>query len=87
MTISEIELAISVKNKVVRNFIITQTTGGRYQITIDLTWRKEQLTLITARKSVREWASLDRLVAHIHEAYGTAPPITLKLCDTEELNR
>ena len=54
---------------------------------IDLTWRKEQLTLITARKSVREWASLDRLVAHIHEAYGTAPPITLKLCDTEELNR
>jgi hypothetical protein len=87
MTISEVDIAISVKNKVVRNFIITQTTSGRYQITIELTWRKELLKAITARKTIKEWASLDRLVAHIHEAYGTAPPITLKLCETEELNR
>jgi hypothetical protein len=86
MKISESDLAISVKNRVVRNFIITQTTSGKYQITVDLTWRKEQLTLVTARKTVREWVSLDRLVAHIQDNYGNPPPITLKLCDIEELN-
>ena len=85
MTISESDLALSVKNRVVRHVIITQTAGGRYQITVDLTWRKEQLTLVTARKKVREWVSLDRLVAHIQDSYGNPPPITLKLCDIEEL--
>ena len=87
MTITEVDLAISVKNKVVRNFIITQTPNGKYQIAVDLTWRKEQLTLITARKTVREWVSLDRLIAHIQNNYGNLSAITLKLCDIEELNK
>ena len=85
MTISETDRAISVKNKAVRNFIITQNANGKFQITIELTWRREILKLMTARKTVREWVSLDRLVAHIHEAYGTPPPITLILCETEKL--
>ena len=87
MIITETDLAISIKNKAVRNFIITQTANGKYQITIELTWRREILKLITARKTVREWASLNTLVSHIHKAYGTPPPITLILCETEELNK
>jgi hypothetical protein len=83
-TISEAELAVSVQSKVVRSFTIKETAAGRYRITVELTWRKGQLKLVTARKTVREWASLDRLVAHIHEMYGTPPPINLILYDEED---
>ena len=83
-TISESDIAISVQNKVVKTFTIEQTISGRYRITIELTWRKEPLKLVTARKTIREWASLDRLVSHIHEVYGTPPPITIFLYKNED---
>jgi hypothetical protein len=40
MKISESDLALSIKNRVVRNFIITQTTSGKYQSPLTLLGEK-----------------------------------------------
>ena len=83
MTITEDELAVNVQNKVVRHFMIKQTKNLTYNVIVELTWRKEQLKLINSRKEVKEWVSLDRLIAHIQRKYGIPPPITLFLSETD----
>ncbi|BBA32529.1 uncharacterized protein sS8_0564 [Methylocaldum marinum] len=77
--ITEADLILNVQKKTVKRFKIIQGPHGRYTIVVTLTWREEELTLMTARKTVKEWASLDRLVRHIQEHYGDVPTIWLIL--------
>lgn len=47
---------------------------------VELAADSSEKTVITTRHTEREWANLDRLVRHIHTAYGPIPDITLQLC-------
>ena len=79
-TIIESELADFVLNGAVKHLHLIQTEAGKYQIVINLTWKKGDWHLVTSRGKPREWASLDRLVRHIREKYdGAIPPISLTL--------
>lgn len=78
--INEAELTDFVKNKVVKRLHIVQNEAGRYEIIVNLTWKKGDLNLVTTRGKNRDWVSLDRLARHIQEKYeGTLPPISLTL--------
>ncbi|MEY3200729.1 MAG: hypothetical protein RIR70_279 [Pseudomonadota bacterium] len=79
-SISESELTDFVANGAVKHLHLIQTEAGKYQIVINLTWKKGDWHLMTSRGKAREWASLDRLVRHIREKYdGAIPPISLSL--------
>lgn len=78
-TLSESELCDFVRNHAVERLTIVQTQSGRYRIVVALTWKEGELNLVTARKTRREWASLDRLARHITENYGGLPHISLSL--------
>lgn len=78
-TINDSELADFAKNNAVKRMIIAQNCSGRYQIVVNLTWKEGDLNLVTTRKTVREWVSLDRLARHIRNAYGITPSISLLL--------
>jgi hypothetical protein len=78
-SITEADLILNVQKRAVKRFKIIQSAHGRYAIVVTLTWREEELTLVTARKTIKEWASLDRLVRHIQEHYGEVPTIWMML--------
>jgi hypothetical protein len=44
-----------------------------------LTWKEGDFHLVTTRKTIREWASLDRLARHIRDNCGIPPSIELSL--------
>lgn len=83
-TLSEAELTDFVKNKAVRRLSIVQNEAGKYQIIVNLTWKEGDWNLVTTRKTIREWASLDRLARHIRENYGIPPAIALSLQHSEK---
>lgn len=82
-TVSEAELTDFVKNRAVKRLNIIQNESGRYKIVVNLTWKEGDWNLVTTRKTIREWASLDRLARHIQENYGIPPAISLSLQNLE----
>jgi hypothetical protein len=78
-TITEAELVDFMKNNAVLRLILVQSESGKYQIVVNLTWKKGDWHLVTTRKTHREWASLDRLARHIRANYGIPPSISLSL--------
>ena len=82
-TLSESELQDFMLNKAVKRLNIVQTKSGKYQIIVNLTWKEGDWNLLTTRKTIREWASLDRLARHIRENYGIPPSISLSLYQLE----
>jgi hypothetical protein len=86
-TISETELEDAGRNKAIKKLNIVQQTNGKYAVTVNLTWKEGEFTVITQRKNTREWASLDRLTTHIQENYGAVPPISLMLLPIEEIKK
>lgn len=86
-TLSEAELTDFVKNKAVRRLNIVQNEAGKYRIVVNLTWKEGDWNLVTTRKTIREWASLDRLTRHIRENYSTIPKISLFLLQSLEISK
>jgi len=82
-TLSEAELQDFMLNKAVKRLSIVQNDSGKYQIIVNLTWKEGDWNLLTTRKTIREWASLDRLTRHIRENYGIPPSINLSLYQLE----
>jgi len=78
-TITEAELVDFMKNNAVKMMRIVQNEAGKYQIVINLTWKEGDWNLVTTRKTIREWASLDRLVRHIQSNYGVPPATCLTI--------
>lgn len=81
--LSEAELTDFVKNQAVKRLNIVQNESSKYQIIVNLTWKEGDWNLLTTRKTIREWASLDRLARHIRENYGIPPSISLSLYQLE----
>lgn len=78
-TLTESELADFLKNNAVRKLTIILGPSGKFRIVVNLTWKQGDYYLLTTRKTVREWASLDRLARHINDNYGVPPLIELSL--------
>lgn len=81
--ISESELLLVVRSRVLKSLHVIQTDKGRYRITVNLKNQEEVLELVTFRKTPREWASLDRLAKHIQGKYVGIPSIILTLYSGE----
>ncbi|MDR2031360.1 MAG: hypothetical protein LBP86_03680 [Azoarcus sp.] len=81
-SLSNLELADFARNQAVKQLKIVQNNkSGKYRIIVKLTWKEGDWSLSTSRKTIREWASLDRLVRHIRENYGIPPSISLSLSE------
>jgi hypothetical protein len=78
-TISELELIDNLRNKAVQVFEIRLTRQKTYIVRVKLSWKTEKLTLLTARKKIREWVDLERMARYIRTKYGPLPPIRLIL--------
>lgn len=85
--IHESELEDAGRNKAIKRLRIAQQRTGKFGIVVNLTWKEGDFTLVTQRKNVREWASLDRLSTHIQENYGTVPSISLTLLPKQEISK
>lgn len=86
-TLSEAELTDFVKNRAVKRLNIVQNESDKYQIVVNLTWKEGDWHLVTTRKTIREWASLDRLARHIRENCGIPPSISLSLHQLENSSK
>lgn len=78
-TITERELFLFLKSKVVRQIEISQTVGGSFRLRIRLSVDPDDFILSGTRNKPREWASLDTLANHICAKYGASFPIVLSL--------
>lgn len=85
-TILDAELADCVRNNAVTQLHIVQQPNKKFIVKVALTWKEGLTTLVKQRKDVREWASVDRLVAHIQVNYGVVPLITIEPLTVEALN-
>ncbi|MEI6706029.1 MAG: hypothetical protein WCK96_02715 [Methylococcales bacterium] len=84
--VEEAELVDLAKNNAVKSLNIVQTESNTYKIIVCLTWKKGEFHLVTARKTPREWSSLDRLTRHINEKYiGKIPLVQLSLQSQKDL--
>lgn len=81
-TINEGELIDNASTGTLTSLKLVKTTGG-FQIRVQLSWKENELTLITQRKKPREWVSLDRLAQWMDENLKHLPPITLVLRKTK----
>ena len=73
--ITEKELDIAAANQAIRKLRIQQLDDGTFSIVVKLTWRPEELTLLTQKRKVRGWVNLNLLLKHIKENYGIGPEI------------
>ncbi|MDR3221138.1 MAG: hypothetical protein LBU46_03885 [Candidatus Accumulibacter sp.] len=85
-TLREVELKDCVRNGAVKRLNIVQGGSGKYRVVVNLTWKEGDLNLVTTRKTIREWASLDNLARLIQTKYGIPPLITLSLQQEETTN-
>lgn len=83
--ITESELEDAGRNKAIKQLHIVQKQNGKFEIVVNLTWKDGDLTLVSQRKHIREWANLQRLYRHIQEKYGEVPAICLKLLPKEKV--
>ena len=81
--IQEKELVEFAANNAISLMEIEEHADG-YGIKVQLTWREGRSVLMTQRNSIKTWASLDRLIAHIKTNYIDIPEIHLKLRRTKK---
>ncbi len=76
-TMQEHELVKNLESGAISIMRITEDEQGKYQIFVKLTWKQEEVQLVTQRGKPKQWASLDRLAAHIKKHYyGNIIPVT-----------
>lgn len=86
-TILESELEDAGRNKAIKKLHIVQQQNGTFGIVVNLTWKEGEFNLVTQRKKIREWSSLDRLSLHIQQNYGVIPTIHLTLLPQQEIKK
>ena len=53
------------KNKAVKRISIEETPHGTYIVSVRLPWKVEEMRVVTARKKIKEWASMDSLIRRL----------------------
>ncbi|MGO4610740.1 hypothetical protein AB4142_30875, partial [Variovorax sp. 2RAF20] len=69
-TITERELSLYIKSKVLRRLSIRRTDSGRFRLHVSLSVDPLDFVLSGTRNKPREWVSLDTLANHICAKYG-----------------
>jgi len=83
--IEEAELVEFVKTKAVREINIVQAPSKKYRIVTKLNWKDGAFLLVSYRKRVREWSTLDTLIRYLRETYkDISIPIRLTFVPLEE---
>lgn len=78
-TITEREILLFSKSKVLRQMEIGQTESGAFQLFVSLRLDPGRFILVGTRNRPREWMSLDRLLKHIRGKFGVPCSVTLNL--------
>lgn len=80
-TITEPQLIDNAKNGTIVciKAVPDRAAGKGYNIYVQLNWKEGDLLLITQKKIPRNWASADRLLAHMNKTYGVVSTITIFL--------
>jgi hypothetical protein len=80
-SVQEAELDLVARTTALQRIRIFRTRAGKYRMSVSVSHRAGELELhiVTTRKQLREWASLDRLTRHIEDKYGAVPAITISL--------
>ena len=86
-TIFEAEIEDAGRNRAIKKLQLVQNARRKFEVIVNLTWKEGDFTLVTQRKNIREWVSLDRLSLHIQENYGFIPSIALSLLPTGEIRK
>lgn len=76
-------MILMIQSKSIKRIWIMQIENGRFRVSAVLNNKEEERSLVTLRKTPREWASLDRLVRHAHQHYGKLPHTALQLFHPE----
>jgi hypothetical protein len=83
--IEEAELVEFFKTKAVREINIIQDLNKKYRIVVRLTWKDGAFLLVSYRKKVREWSTLDTLFRYLRDTYkDLSIPIRLTFAPSEE---
>lgn len=76
-SMKEADMVLCARAQGIKSLYVVQSTNG-WMLEADLNWQKQRVTLVTQKGSVREWASIDRLIAHIKSAYAVRVPIAIE---------
>ncbi|MFL1616155.1 hypothetical protein [Acinetobacter baumannii] len=77
-TITEAVLIDNARNGAVEVVKIAPSPDNKgFFVYVVLTWKPDEMILVTHRKQPRLWASLDRLYAHISSKYGKISSINV----------
>ena len=83
--IEEAELVEFVKTKAVREINIVQAPSKKYRIVTKLNWKDGAFLLVSYRKRVREWSTLDTLIRYLRDTYkDISIPIRLTFVPSED---
>ena len=74
-TVYEAELADLLSRQMVRQLVVLQTPHG-WMLHVLPSWKHEFMTLVSMKKEVRHYQSLDRLIATVTK-HGDLPPVLL----------
>ncbi|KAF1028124.1 MAG: hypothetical protein GAK29_00220 [Acinetobacter bereziniae] len=77
-TITEAVLIDNARNGAVEVVKIAPSQDNKgFFVYVVLTWKADEMILVTHRKQPRLWVSLDRLYAHISSKYGNVASINV----------
>lgn len=77
-TITEAILVDNARNGAVELLKIAPSEDQKgFLVYVVLTWKPEEMVLVTNKKQPRYWASLDRLYAHMESKYGSVSTISV----------
>jgi len=85
-SITERDLLLYIRSRVLRRLTIVQTASGLYRLVVSLSVDRHDLVLASARGSPREWSSLDSLAKQIRCKYGSPPSVALSLTYASSLS-
>lgn len=78
-TANETELIDYAANKVIVSFKIIEEKSGKFNLSFTLSWKKDgDCMLISARKDLRKWASLNTLLTFIKGLNVPDVPISIQ---------
>ena len=77
--ITEQELVDYAANGVISQFKIQETEAGKFCLVVKVSWKEQDCTLMSARKTPRVWANVNTLANFIKGLSLKGIPITLEL--------
>ena len=65
--------------RVINSITISKNSEGRYNITLSIKGKEQEVRMLTTRGEWRSWSSLDRLIRLLESKTNELPTIILKI--------